>query len=44
VEIDALLTAVREIGARVDVPTPQLDTLLGLARLHARTHGLHPAA
>ena len=22
-------------------PTPQLDALLGLARLHARTHGLY---
>ncbi len=41
VEIDVLLSAVREIGALVDEPTPQLDTLLGLARLHARTHGLY---
>jgi 2-dehydropantoate 2-reductase len=42
VEIDALLSAVREIGARAKVPTPRLDTLLGLARLHARTRGLYP--
>ena len=35
VEIDALLSTVREIGARVGAPTPRLDTLLGLARLHA---------
>ena len=41
VEIDALLSAPREIGARVGVPTPHLDTLLGLARLHARVHGLY---
>ncbi len=44
VEIDALLSTVREIGARVGVATPHLDTLLGLARLHARTHGLYPGA
>ncbi|TMH69198.1 MAG: 2-dehydropantoate 2-reductase [Betaproteobacteria bacterium] len=42
VEIDALLSAPREIGARAGVPTPYLDTLLGLARLHARVHGLYP--
>jgi 2-dehydropantoate 2-reductase len=41
VEIDVLLSAVREIGQRVAEPTPQLDGLLGLARLHARTHGLY---
>jgi 2-dehydropantoate 2-reductase len=42
VEIDALLSAPREIGARVGVPTPRLDTLLGLARLHARVRDLYP--
>ena len=42
VEIDALLSAPREIGARVGVPTPRLDSLLGLARLHARVRGLYP--
>jgi len=44
VELDALLSTVREIGAQVSVPTPHLDTLLGLTRLHARTHGLYPDA
>ncbi|HEY5861446.1 MAG TPA: 2-dehydropantoate 2-reductase [Casimicrobiaceae bacterium] len=44
VEIDALLSTVREIGAAVGIATPKLDTLLGLARLHARTHGLYPEA
>jgi 2-dehydropantoate 2-reductase len=44
VELDALLSTVREIGAQVRVPTPHLDALLGLARLHARTHGLYPDA
>jgi 2-dehydropantoate 2-reductase len=42
VEIDVLLSAVREIGARAKVPTPRLDTWLGVARLHARVHGLYP--
>src|SRR5436190_10499830 len=37
VEIDVLLSAVREIGQKVGEPTPELDALLGLSRLHART-------
>jgi 2-dehydropantoate 2-reductase len=41
-EIDALLTAVHEIGASVGEPTPQIDALLGLVRLQARTRGLYP--
>jgi 2-dehydropantoate 2-reductase len=42
VEIDVLLSAVREIGQKVGEPTPELDALLGLSRLHARTRGLYP--
>ncbi len=42
-EIDALLTAVQEIGVLVNQPTPSLDVLLGLARLQARVRGLYPA-
>jgi 2-dehydropantoate 2-reductase len=42
VEIDTLLSAVREIGAAVGEPTPNLDALLGLARLQAQTLGLYP--
>lgn len=41
-EIDALLTAVREIAMRVAIPTPHLDALLGLTRLFARVRGLYP--
>jgi len=41
VELDALVTVVRELGALTAVPTPFTDTLLGLARLHARVHGLY---
>ncbi len=42
VELDALVTVVREIGEAVGEPTPFVDTLLGLARLHARVRGLYP--
>ncbi len=41
VEIDALVTVVKELGALTGVPTPFTDALLGLARLHARVHGLY---
>jgi 2-dehydropantoate 2-reductase len=43
IELDALVGAVREIGARVGVPTPNIDALFGLARLFGRVHGLYPA-
>ena len=43
VELDALVTAVQEIGRHVGIDTPNIDTLLGLARLHAQVHGLYPA-
>ena len=36
-ELDALVGAVREIGDRVGVPTPNVDALHGLARLMDRT-------
>lgn len=42
-EIDALVTAVSEIGQLVGVATPNINALLGLARLFGRTHGLYPA-
>ena len=41
VELDALVTVVRELGGLTQVPTPFTDALLGLARLHARVHGLY---
>ncbi len=43
-EIDALLTVVREIAQRVQVATPNLDALLGVTRVFARVHGLYPPA
>ncbi len=42
VEIDVLLSAPREIGVALGIPTPYLDALLGLARLQAQTRGLYP--
>ena len=43
-EIDALLSAVCEVGRRLAMPTPHLDSLLGMMRLMARTRGLYPEA
>lgn len=42
-ELDPLLAAPREIGRLLNLPTPQLDALLGLSRLFATTHGLSAA-
>ncbi|MGH6638477.1 MAG: 2-dehydropantoate 2-reductase [Polaromonas sp.] len=41
VELDALVTAVRELGQLTGVATPFTDALLGLARLQARVKGLY---
>ncbi len=41
VELDALVTVVRELGQRTGVATPYTDALLGLARLHAQVRGLY---
>ena len=43
VELDALVTAVRELGQLTDVQTPCTDVLLGLSRLHAQGRGLYGA-
>ncbi|MEP7281422.1 MAG: 2-dehydropantoate 2-reductase [Rubrivivax sp.] len=42
IELDAIAGAVREIAARVGVPTPNLDALFGLTRLMASRRGLYP--
>ncbi len=41
VELDALVTAVQELGTLTGVATPNTDALLGLARLQARGLGLY---
>jgi 2-dehydropantoate 2-reductase len=40
-EIDALVASVQELGRVTGVPTPTIDTVLGLTRLRARTAGLY---
>jgi 2-dehydropantoate 2-reductase len=42
IELDALLTVVREIAQKVGVPAPNLEALLGLTRVFARARGLYP--
>lgn len=42
-ELDALVSSVRELGQLTGVATPFTDALLGLARVHARQLGLYPA-
>jgi 2-dehydropantoate 2-reductase len=42
IELDALLTVVREIAQRVNVQAPYLDALLGVTRVFARVRGLYP--
>lgn len=41
VELDALVTVVKELGALTQVATPFTDALLGLSRLQARVRGLY---
>ncbi len=40
-EIDALVTAVQEMGRLVDVPTPTIDVVLALVRQRARVAGAY---
>ena len=40
-EIDALVTAVQEMGRIVDIPTPCIDIVLGLVCQLGRTQGLY---
>ena len=41
-EIDALVTAVQELGRLTGHPTPTIDAVLALVRLRARSAGLYP--
>jgi 2-dehydropantoate 2-reductase len=40
-EIDALVTAVRELGRLTDVPTPVVDAVLALVQERGRAAGLY---
>lgn len=42
IELDALVGVVRDIARSAGIATPEIDTLFGLARLHARVLGLYP--
>ena len=42
-ELDALVSAVHEIGLRLNLSVPNIGALLGLTRLMARERGLYPA-
>lgn len=41
-EVDALVTAVQEMGRLVNVQTPYIDAVLGLIQQRGRTLGLYP--
>jgi len=43
-ELDALVAVVVEIAQQLQIATPEINTLLGLARLKARMSGLYPDA
>lgn len=44
IELDALVSSVKEIAVRLGEKTPAIDVMLGLTRLKARTIGLYPPA
>ncbi|NRR33563.1 2-dehydropantoate 2-reductase [Oxalobacteraceae bacterium] len=44
IELDSIVGAVRELGQRLGVATPNIDALLGLTRLFGRVRGLYPDA
>ena len=44
IELDGIVGAVQEIAQRLNVATPNIDALLGLARLFGRVHGVCPEA
>lgn len=44
IELDAIVTSVRDIARRVGEPVPAIDALLGLTRVFAQVRGLYPAS
>ena len=42
IELDAIVTAVQEMGQRLGRPMPNIDVLVGLTRLFGRVRGLYP--
>ncbi|MBI5271622.1 MAG: 2-dehydropantoate 2-reductase [Burkholderiales bacterium] len=43
IELDGIVGVVHEIAGRLDLATPNIDALFGLARLFGRVHGLYAA-
>ncbi len=43
-ELDAIVTAVHEIGRRLGIGTPHIDGILGLTRLFGRVRGIYPTS
>lgn len=41
IELDSIVSAVREIGVALHLPTPNIDGMLGIARLFGRVRGLY---
>ncbi len=44
IELDSIVGAAQEIGQHFGMKTPNIDAILGLTRLFARTRGLYPEA
>ena len=44
IELDSLVGAVKEIGERVGVATPNISALLGLTRLFGQVRGIYPTS
>ena len=44
IELDTLVGAVKKIGERVGVATPNIGALLGLTRLFGQIRGIYPMA
>ncbi|TGN98719.1 MULTISPECIES: 2-dehydropantoate 2-reductase [unclassified Burkholderia] len=42
IELDSIVTAVHELGRCLGIETPNIDALLGMTRVFARTRGLYP--
>jgi len=42
IELDGIVTVVREIGQRLGCSTPNIDAILGITRLFGRVRGLYP--
>lgn len=42
IELDSIVGAVYEIGQKVNVSTPNINTLFGITRLFAQVHNLYP--